>query len=251
MVRLQLLVLYGRADDCLYSDVNVEFNPITGKWDGNEEILRNFDDIPTSTTARPALITHYTGGSSTLTSPNLAHVHAHASNTNSTIRIVGDMKFDPERMCWVSNLDEDEPDPFEGLADDEDDDPDPGATITRANARRLMDIPLGGLGDSGGGGGGWSSRLASESSASVSTNNSFGGWSERGGSAIGNEHVDEVLRKECFKADERHRGEMNGWWISSSVRRREGKREREERERMEREREGRRLWDIRKLATED
>ena len=41
----------------------------------------------------------------------------------STSRVVGNMIFDPIRMCWLSTLapDEEEPDVFAGLADDEED----------------------------------------------------------------------------------------------------------------------------------
>ena len=159
-------------------------NPDTLRWEGNDDELRAFDSIPTSFTARPALI---------------------PARGEDSIKIVGDMKFDPAKMCWVSTLDEEEVDPFEGMADDEDDDP--GATITRASGRNLVTVGVG-LG-----------RLASESSASV--------WSMDG--------CDLALLRECNEAKTRHKVEMRGWMVKP------GNEESSE----EKERRGRkRLWEI-------
>ena len=89
------------------------YNPRTHRWDGNEDILREFDSIAPRdvfTPPRPALISNITSGSI------------------RGVQVVGGMIFDPQRMCWLTNtngensdgLEED--DPFEGLEDLKDDD---------------------------------------------------------------------------------------------------------------------------------
>lgn len=88
------------------------YNPRTHRWDGNEDILRDFDSITprdVMTPPRPALISNITSGSI------------------RGVQVVGGMIFDPQRMCWLTNtngenlegLEED--DPFEGLEDLKDD----------------------------------------------------------------------------------------------------------------------------------
>ena len=155
--------------------------------------------------------------------------------------------FDPEQMCWVSTLapEDDEPDPFEGMADDEDEDA--GGTITRATARRFIAIgshvPSSTHSSTAGmkasqsssvlSQQAWSSRMASESSLSAIS------WDDR----IREEAVKipEELVAECKEADERHKKEMRGWLVRGSGT--EGdKRDRERREEK-------RLWEIRVLAT--
>ena len=88
------------------------YNPRSHRWDGNEEILRDFDAITSrdvSTPPRPALISNITSGSV------------------RGVQVVGGMIFDPQRMCWLtngsgdSNDSMDEDDPFEGLEDLKDD----------------------------------------------------------------------------------------------------------------------------------
>lgn len=87
------------------------YNPRTHRWDGNEEILRDFDNIAPRdvfTPPRPALISNITGGSI------------------RGVQVVGGMIFDPQRMCWLNNSNGDgdgidENDPFEGLEDLKDD----------------------------------------------------------------------------------------------------------------------------------
>lgn len=207
------------------------WNPSTLRWEGNESILRDFDSIP-NPSARPALITHYTGGLSPST--NTASTSASAS----TIRIVGDMKFDPERMCWVS-IGEEEPDPFADMADDEDEF---GGTITRNMGKKLVSIGgSGALGLSAG-----SSRLASESSAGGST----WSWEERikmreldSPSSPNQEEITEELWRECKEAEERHKKEMKGW-AGLAIKQGMSKEEVSQRDR----REEKRLWEIRYLA---
>jgi hypothetical protein len=88
------------------------YNPRTHRWDGNEEILRDFDAITARdvfTPPRPALISNITSGSV------------------RGVQVVGGMIFDPQRMCWLTNTSGestdgmDEDDPFEGLEDLKDD----------------------------------------------------------------------------------------------------------------------------------
>lgn len=198
------------ADGAVVGDM--VWNPETLRWEGNENVLRDFD-APVAASARPALIAHFTGSSVSVPSPTVG--------ATQTVRIVGDMRFDPERMCWVSNLapEDDEPDPFEGMADDEDDE-NGGSTITRAQGRKVASAVAYS--------GAWSSRLASESSASTSMGSTFDGGE------------DEKFWEECKAAEERHRVEMRGWTTKTLG----GAAEARDRER----REEKRLWEIRNLA---
>ena len=87
----------------------MRWNPQTLRWEGNDQALRDFD----SASSRPALITHLTGTS--MSSPH--------GSFGSSARVVGNMVFDPVRMCWMSTLapEEEEPDVVADLADDEED----------------------------------------------------------------------------------------------------------------------------------
>lgn len=196
------------------------WNPEKVCWEGNESILDTFDSIPISSSARPVLIKHYTKTPPTgIASPG--------GPDTGFVKVVGDMKFDPERMCWVSNLDEDEDDPFEGMADDEDEDEDPGATITRASGRKLVSVRTG-LGSSE-----RSSRVASESSAGGSVMS----WGEGASGLVS----DLALRRECGKARKRHEEELKGWVVRAGME--EGPEERKRREES-------RLWEIRRRAVD-
>jgi hypothetical protein len=84
------------------------------RWEGNDSALRGFDSPLHS--ARPALITHLTGSS-------LGGVGSPTSSLLGGARIVGNMIFDPTKMCWINRFADDEPDPFAGM-DDEDEDKD-------------------------------------------------------------------------------------------------------------------------------
>ncbi|KAK6907919.1 hypothetical protein I203_101920 [Kwoniella mangroviensis CBS 8507] len=213
------------------------WNPSTLRWEGNESILRDFDTI--STSARPALITHYTGSS-----VGVGGLSSPVGSAPAAPRIVGDMQFDPIQMKWVSILspEEDEPDPFEGMADDEDDEFGFGTgTITRSSGRKFVTVGLNSIGG-GGGSSNWTSRLASESSVMTSTTtntsastNQGSNWDENGSGM-----VSEELWKECKMAEERHKKEMKGWIMRSTS----NTNELRERERKEE----KRLWEIRNLA---
>jgi hypothetical protein len=90
----------------------MRWNPQALCWEGNEHVLRDFEAV-TGTSTRPALITHLTGSSMGSPAPGFA----------AGARIVGNMIFDPIKMCWLSRLppEDDEPDVFAGMIDDDSD----------------------------------------------------------------------------------------------------------------------------------
>ncbi|KAF8317345.1 hypothetical protein DL93DRAFT_2165608 [Clavulina sp. PMI_390] len=104
---------------------DMQWNPITLRWEGNESALRGFES---PTHSRPALITQLTGSSvGGMGSP---------SGLISGARIVGNMMFDPTKMCWINRFADEEPDPFAGIDDDSDDDRDATLGKRRGNAFR-------------------------------------------------------------------------------------------------------------------
>lgn len=126
---------------------DMRWNPATLRWEGNDSVLRGFESPVHS--ARPALITHLTGSSSLggLGSPT-------AGSLTSGARVVGNMIFDPAKMCWINRF-EDEEDPFADMSDDDDDDETDkdvtwgkkrGATIATIRARSAT---MGGIPSSG------------------------------------------------------------------------------------------------------
>jgi len=84
------------------------------RWEGNDSALRSFESPLHS--ARPALITQLTGSS-------IGGVGSPTSSLLSGARIVGNMLFDPAKMCWINRFADDEPDPFAEI-DNEDEDKD-------------------------------------------------------------------------------------------------------------------------------
>ncbi|CAG8446660.1 8219_t:CDS:2 [Funneliformis caledonium] len=66
------------------------YNPITQRWDGNESVLKEFDNANSPT--RPALI---------------SNMNYHSTNTKS-LQLVGNMKFDPTKMCWNNDYSDDD-----------------------------------------------------------------------------------------------------------------------------------------------
>lgn len=179
----------------------MKWNPHSLRWEGNDDALKEFDAVVTST--RPALITqHHTGSSD---SPMMALA--------AGARRVGNMIFDPARMCWISALppEEDEPDVFANLADDEDDDDwsEKGGTI-RAT---IIPLPVSG-----------NSSLASDISSVDSpaslrhhTRTPSECGSERGSRASFVCNVDETFLDRCREAEERHRQEMKAWRSALAV----------------------------------
>jgi hypothetical protein len=196
------------------------------RWEGNDQALRDFDVVATST--RPALITHLTGSS--IGSP----VNSFANGA----RIVGNMIFDPARMCWMSTLppDEEEPDVFADLADDEEDDgwEAKGGTI-RANqpASTAESAATSDVSDTGSGS---SSRIEPSSpTRSLRRRSSCESSSDRGSRASLVYDVDESFLQTCRDAEARHKSELKGWKL-----RRDGVVNQPDRSY---------LWEIRSLAT--
>ncbi|THH33545.1 hypothetical protein EUX98_g634 [Antrodiella citrinella] len=168
----------------------MKWNPLTLRWEGNDQALRDFD-VAVGSSTRPALITHLTGSS--MGSP----VGSFASGA----RIVGNMIFDPSRMCWISTLppEEEEPDVFADLADDEDEDAweAKGGTI-KANLQGLPSaVP--------------SSAVEPPSPARSHTRSMSESESDRGSRASMVCNVDDAFLESCRVAEERHRSEMRGW----------------------------------------
>lgn len=162
----------------------MKWNPYTLRWEGNDHVLREFDAVVTST--RPALITHLTG--STIGSPV-------GSTFGAGARRVGNMFFDPARLCWLSTLppDEDEPDVFANLADDEDD----GDIVNRGMLHVFE--------------GGSSCAPSPAKSNSHTRDSSECSEHDRGSRASLVCEVDDDFVQRCRAAEERHTTEMKGW----------------------------------------
>lgn len=195
-VRRQYL---SKQVNILYSFLSVvgemKWNPQTLRWEGNDQALRDFDATVTST--RPALITHLTGSS--MGSP----VNSFAAGA----RKVGNMIFDPSRMCWISTLppEEEEPDVFANMADDEDSDNwESKADTIRASQQLNKDAS--------------STATQPEISASaVSRTRSMSeSESDRCSRASMVCDVDEGFFETCRTAEQRHRHEMRGWTLQQS-----------------------------------
>lgn len=83
----------------------MHYNPTTFRWEGNENIVQDFDAAPRSPKPAPALITNV--------------------GAMRNVQAVGGMVFDPHRMCWLraGSLESgapcggDEEDVFAGLDD--------------------------------------------------------------------------------------------------------------------------------------
>lgn len=79
------------------------WNPLLRKWEGNDEAIREFDNVVTSS-ARPALISAY----SATTSPVSSKKSTRLTPGLQGVRFVGNMVFDPARMAWFSATGEEE-----------------------------------------------------------------------------------------------------------------------------------------------
>ncbi|PBK72966.1 hypothetical protein ARMSODRAFT_953405 [Armillaria solidipes] len=173
---------------------DMKWNPQTLRWEGNEQVLKDFDVAST----RPALITHLTGSSLGSPAPSFA----------SGARIVGNMIFDPARMCWISTLppEDEEPDVFANLADDEEEGDgwetkggtikavlsasDTSMTASSANGSSVVSASTSGR---------CRARAASEAD------------SERFSRASMVCDIDEHFVQKCREAEVRHLTEMKGW----------------------------------------
>lgn len=175
----------------------MKWNPVTLRWEGNDQALRDFD-AATGTSTRPALITHLTGSS----------IGSPVGSFASGARVVGNMIFDPQRMCWISTLppDEEEPDVFAELADDEDDDD----WEARANTIRASQQLQGGStapSDQSS----TSSRIEAPSPARSHTRSMSESESDRCSRASMVCDVDDSFVEKCRIAEERHQTELKGW----------------------------------------
>lgn len=206
----------------------MRWNPRTLRWEGNEQVLRDFDNVISSST-RPALITNLTA--STMGTPVSS-----ASGGIPGARVVGNMLFDPIKMCWVSQLppEEEEPDVFADMADDEDDDDwdknkggtirasapigvlraqSPGPRSDVANGKVIVGRVSPEKGGSGvlvvvGSGSGDSNPSPSQASFARS-------HSESGEDLLDGVVSDELV-EQTDRAEERHREEMKGWILEPS-----------------------------------
>ncbi|RDB29183.1 Protein byr4 [Hypsizygus marmoreus] len=187
---------------------DMKWNPLTLRWEGNDQILRDFDSA-VGTSTRPALITHLTGSS----------IGSPVGSFASGARIVGTMIFDPTRMCWISTLppDEDEPDVFANLADDEEDGDaweTKGGTI-RASLQQPLGSDISSTNTCTTGTSADSSTSSTHaeapSPARSHTRTTSESGSDRGSRASMVFEIDETFLESCRLAEERHHAEMKGW----------------------------------------
>lgn len=178
----------------------MKWNPCTLRWEGNDQVLRDFDAV-VGTSTRPALITHLTGSS----------IGSPVGSFASGARKVGNMIFDPTRMCWISTLppDEEEPDVFAHLADDEEDD----GWEAKAGTIRASQQQGGTLSETSG-----SSAIiiTAPSPARSRARTTSESESDRGSRASIVYDVADDFVEVCRAAEERHRSEMRGWRSSVS-----------------------------------
>ena len=181
----------------------MKWNPFTLRWEGNDHVLREFD-AAMGTSTRPALITQLTGSS----------IGSPSGNYSNGARVVGNMYFDPQQMRWISTLppDEEEPDVFANMADDEEDsDAWEGKSGTiRGQGPRASDAS--------------STTSCTESTDRMCPSPAPGhsramsdSGSDRGSRAsmyVGD--IDEEFVAKCRQAEARHRTEMKGWKTSLS-----------------------------------
>jgi len=170
---------------------DMKWNPLTLRWEGNDQVLRDFD-AAIGTSTRPALITHLTGSS----------IGSPVGSFASGARKVGNMIFDPTRMCWISTLtpEEDEPDVFAHLADDEED-----GWETKGGTIRASQQQAGTASDMSG------TPVQAPSPAPSRTRTMSESGSDRGSRASMVYDVDDTFLDQCRAAEERHRAEMKGW----------------------------------------
>ncbi|KII93816.1 hypothetical protein PLICRDRAFT_406381 [Plicaturopsis crispa FD-325 SS-3] len=188
---------------------DMKWNPHTLRWEGNDQALRDFD-AAVGTSTRPALITHLTGSS----------IGSPVGSFANGARVVGNMIFDPAKMCWISTLppDEDEPDVFADLADDEDDDDAweaKGGTIRASQqATAASDVTATTAGSSSIN---TSSNTSSVRLESPSPARSHSHTPSESGSDRGSREsllvcdVDDDFLESCRRAEERNRVEMRAW----------------------------------------
>ena len=173
---------------------DMKWNPQTHRWEGNDQVLRDFD-AAIGTSTRPALITHLTGSS----------IGSPVSSCTPGARRVGNMIFDPIRMSWISTLppEEDEPDVFANLADDEND-----SDCWQRKTETIRATPsISSVADSS-----LSSSQELPSPLHTHSRTISDSGSDRGSRAsLVVCDVDEAFLERCRAAEERHRTELKGW----------------------------------------
>ncbi|PWY99414.1 hypothetical protein BCV70DRAFT_200985 [Testicularia cyperi] len=103
----------------------MRWNPRLLRWEGNEGVLRDFDQVIQSST-RPALISQLTGSSTSSALASMPGYTSPLSSESSTLmqsiasgaRVVGDMLFDPVQMRWIHKSGAEEEDVFAELDDE-------------------------------------------------------------------------------------------------------------------------------------
>ncbi|KAH9081957.1 hypothetical protein EDB83DRAFT_2503143 [Lactarius deliciosus] len=186
------------VDSVLKPVGEMRWNPQTLRWEGNDQALREFDVAMAPT--RPALITHLTGSS----------IGSPVGNFASGARRVGNMIFDPGRMCWISTLSpEEEPDVFADMADDEEDADvweKQGGTIRAGQSRSSSSGLTSEVSSST-----VSSQIELPSPARSRARSPSDSGSDRGSRASMVYDVDDTFLDSCRLAEERHRQEIRGW----------------------------------------
>ncbi|OJT03081.1 Protein byr4 [Trametes pubescens] len=185
----------------------MKWNPHTLRWEGNDQALRDFD-AASGTSTRPALITHLTGSS----------IGSPVGSFASGARVVGNMIFDPQRMCWISTLhpDEEEPDVFADLADDEDDDDWEARAATIRASQQLQGGAATAPSDQSASSNTSASRVEAPSPARSHTRSMSESESDRCSRASMVCDVDDSFVEKCRAAEERHRAELKGWLAVSN-----------------------------------
>jgi len=183
----------------------MRWNPLSLRWEGNDHVLRDFD-AAVGTSTRPALITHLTGSS----------IGTPVGSFASGPRIVGNMIFDPARMCWISTLppDEDEPDVFANLADDEEEGE--GWEIKGGTIRASLQQPGVNSANTTSSTSSANSSIFSIQADAPSPSHSHSrtiseSGSDRGSRASMVFDIDDTFVGSCRLAEERHNIEMKGW----------------------------------------
>lgn len=200
---------------------DMRWNMAKQKWEGNEAALRDFDNA-LSSNMRPALITQLTGSS---TSSFLGAPTSPPSGvaSSSGARVVGDMRFDPLALRWVSAHGVEEPDPFADLAElDESSSQNESADVLEAAptfpsaagaaaARRARSTDL--LRDAAGSGSEGKARLRRSASSAVSSAVIEAAIERRDAEPPAElaGFVDAALWASCLEASRRHDGEVRAF----------------------------------------
>lgn len=133
--------------DFFSGEKGMTFNPITHRWEGNENSLRVFDFPPSLPTPTPlshghtqpkSYLSHHQPAQTQApppSPPRPALIAPMSAASNQNIQVVGGMVFDPVRMCWLKfKAGENQPlrgpsNPKSPSATDNEDDEDPFAGI--------------------------------------------------------------------------------------------------------------------------